>query len=185
MKCPDCQTKNINDANYCKKCCHSFTEEEKEIAYSKTIYGKIEKYKDLYERLTLKKITDDIRFKIFILIIIIGYGIFTALNYELAFRVEESSNYEIQYNKKDNEHYLIVTEEETPLNLYIPNRTKKILLKEWTSDNKLVNETEYTKSDNIKLNVTTSDDYYTVEAIYTDKNSDILKVYVYQTIKEN
>lgn len=180
MKCPDCKTKNIPDANYCYKCCHNFTEQEKENAYNKTIFGLLDKIKAKYEKYTLKRFTDSIQFKIISILFILAIGIYATINYGLEFRVEKSSNYQIQYNKKQDEHYLIVSDDETPLNLYIPSRTKEIVVKEWSNDNELIKENQYSISENITLKVTNPEDYYTIEAIYKSDKTDKLKIYVYK-----
>lgn len=180
MNCPDCKTKNITDANYCKKCCHNFTEKEKETAYKKTLFGFLDMIEEKYNKYTFKDFTDSIKFKIFSILCILGIGIFITINYHLEFRVENSANYHLQYNKELDEYYLIVKEDETPLNLFLPSNTEKLIIKEWSSNNDLIKETEYEKNDNVSLKVTNIEDYYTIEALYKNDKSDKIKMYVYK-----
>lgn len=42
MKCIECKTKNILEANYCKKCHHEFTKKEKKKARSHSLIGILE-----------------------------------------------------------------------------------------------------------------------------------------------
>ncbi len=180
MKCIDCKTKNINDANYCINCCHNFTEKEKKDAHNKTFIGILEKIEKGYNICSLKVITDHIIFKIVSILIILGIGIYSVINNGSELKIEKNPNYEISYNEELKEYYLKVQEQETTLDFYLPNKVNKIIIKHWSKDNKLLEENEYSKQDEIKLSTNINEDYYTVEASYSDTNSDRIKIYLYE-----
>ncbi len=180
MKCIDCKTKNINDANYCTNCCHQFSEKEKQKAHNKTFIGLIENVEKAYNICSFKVITSHILFKIISIVIILGVGIYTVISSGNELRIEQSNNYEISYNQKDNEYYLKVNKPETSLNLYFPNKLNEIVIKHWSKDNQLLEESKYNKEDNIEMNTNTNEDYYTIEAIYSKTNRDTLKLYLYE-----
>ena len=74
VNCSKCGKKNIKKASFCKYCGNEFTKEEKDMASKKGIVYIIKKIKKWYEACTLKVVTDNIFFKIFLLIIFYQYG---------------------------------------------------------------------------------------------------------------
>ena len=46
MLCKKCNTENLLKADYCQSCGNIFTQEEKDAAYEKTIFGKYEKVEE-------------------------------------------------------------------------------------------------------------------------------------------
>ncbi len=180
MKCIDCKTKNINDANYCIKCCHKFTEEEQKKAKKKTIVGIIESIENAYSICTLKVITDHILYKILSILLLLGLGLNIVINNGNSIRIEHNDAYEISYNELKKEYYLKVKEEETNIELYVPNKVKKLTLKHWNKDNKLIEEKEYNDNNSVKASPNKEDDYYTIEAFYNENATEEIVVYLYQ-----
>ena len=57
MICKNCQTKNIKKAQFCRHCGEAFTDEQRQEAYDRTIFGKIEKLEKWKGYVTLDFIT--------------------------------------------------------------------------------------------------------------------------------
>lgn len=180
MKCPDCKTKNINDANYCINCCHKFTESELKLSRSKSLVGlfdKIDKINKVKDYATLKVITGSLAFKILTIVVILLVGAYSIFNKGNNLRIEESKQYQIEYNQKLDEYYLIVKDKETNLNLYIPNKTEKIILKVYDSNNNVISKKEIKRNTNIKLETKNNEEYYIIES--SNDKYDKLKVYLF------
>lgn len=179
MKCIKCTTENINKANYCKKCKYKFSKKEQEIAHSNTIVGKLELIEKAYGVCTLKIITDHILFKVATLMIVLGIGIYFWINNGINLRLLNSDNYEVQYNTEEKEYYLLTDKNKVALNLYVPNRTKKILIIHYDNDNNIIDKSNYNKDDKIVLE-SNQDDYYVLKIKYLNDKTDSLKLYVFK-----
>lgn len=181
MKCIKCTTKNINSANYCKKCGNKFLEEEQKAAKRWTLVWFLEwidKIKSLWK---FSFITDHILFKIGMLLIVLGIGIYSIITNGNKLKILESENYQIQYNTKLSEYYLIVDTNETELNLYIPKETNDVTIKHLNKNNELIEEKIYNEEENIILESNTiEEDYYLVKVDYKEEKSESLKLYIYK-----
>ena len=182
MKCSKCGFENIVKASYCNKCGEKFKDEERKKAYKKTIFGKIETLEKLKAIVTLEKITGNIVFKIISLLIVLGVGLYFLLSMGINTKLLESNDYELFYNKTDNEYYLLVEDDKTSANvsLYRPNRVKKITVNHYDINGNLLEEKEIQKDQIINLN-TFKDDYYVIKSEYSSKNEQSLKVIVYKS----
>lgn len=127
MKCSKCKDINIDKANYCKKYGYHFTENEQKKAHRKTLFGKLEMLEKAYSVCSLKIITDSLIFKIGSLLLMTIIGIMLFTNMENKLRILDSDNYQVQYNTKLDEYYLILYEDETKLNLYKPDNIKNYI----------------------------------------------------------
>lgn len=179
MKCIKCTEENINKANYCKKCAYKFSKKEQEIARSNTFVGKLELLEKAYNVCKLKIITDHILFKIFSILFVLGIGIYIWINNGIDLKLLNSKEYEIQYNIKDEEYYLISTKEKIPLNLYVPNRVENILIIHYSKDNKVLEKLKYNKDDEIILQAH-SEDYYVLRVNYLHNKYNQFKLYVFE-----
>lgn len=184
MKCSKCNTKNIIKASYCKKCGNKFTKEEQDKAYSKTIFGKYELYKKWKKRFNLNFITGSIYFKVFILIVIISFGIYYWYINGINTKILESDYYEIYYSEELGEYYLVVDDDTTEvgLNLYFPNRLEDIEINHYSTDDILIKEIDKNKDDEIVLE-TYNNDYYVITSKYTRDKEEDLKIFVYNKDK--
>ena len=180
MKCHKCKSENILKANYCQKCGEKFTEKEKEEAYKKTVFGKIDVLKKIKDIITLDAITGNIIFRIASLLIVLGIGLYFLLTMGINTKILNSKDYQIFYNKESNEYYLLVDDnkDSIELNLYRPNRTKEMTIYTYDSYDKEKNKTIVSKDDKITLN-TYQDDYNIIESKYSNEKIDNLKIYVY------
>ena len=177
MKCIKCKTKNINKANYCKKCGYHFSKKEQEASRKWSFVWFLEKKDKIMSIIDLSIITDNIFFKIASIVLILGVGVYSILTNGINLKLLESKDYKIQYNTSLSEYYLLVNQEQTNLNLYIPNRTEKLIIKH-LNGNELIEEKEY-NGEEIVLDSNTYDEYYLIEATYDNNNLDRIKLYVY------
>lgn len=186
MKCSKCRCNNIVKANYCKSCKHKFSEEEKERAYSKTIFGKIEFIEKWYSRLTLQAVTGHIAFKVGSILLILFIGLYTLFTMGITTKILDSKDYKIYYNKELKEYYLLVDESllQVDVNLYRPNRLKKLNVLHYDANGKLLEKFSDTEDKNIVLK-TYNEDYYVLESKYANKKTDKIKVIVYKKSYED
>lgn len=178
MKCIKCTEKNINSANYCKKCGYNFSDIERNAARRWSFVWFLEKIDKIKEIFDLSFITDHIVFKIISILVILGIGILNFLDKGVNLKILESSNYKVQYNTEIDEYYLITNNNQINLNLYIPNRTNNLALKHLDKENNIILEKNYQKAEEITLYTNGNDDYYILEAEYKDKTEE-LKLYMY------
>ena len=180
MKCHKCKKENILKANFCQKCGEKFTEKEKKEAYNKTIFGKLDTLKKIKDIVTLDFITGNIIFKITSLIIVLGIGLYFLFTTGINTKILNSKDYQIFYNKKSNEYYLLVNDDKDSIELalYRPNRTKEMTVYTYDiGDNEKTKKT-VSKDDKITLN-TYQDDYHIIKSKYSNKKQENLKVFVY------
>lgn len=179
MKCQKCGEKNISSANYCIKCGNSFSDKKRREYRKKTVVGKLELMEKIYDTCKLKFITDSIAFKVISLIAVLLVGIYFLVNTSNDVKILTGNDYDVQYNSKDKEYYILVNDDEVNLKLYIPNRLKSLELDKMSGNNELLNETKYKEEDSLILNVNDSEEYYLLKAFY-GKDTQNLKIYVYR-----
>lgn len=92
----------------------------------------------------------------------------------------ENDNYSIQYSTKLSEYYLLVEEESTYLDLFVPNRTDELKVKHLDKNDKLIDEKIYDGKEKIVLMSTSEEDYYLIEARYNEDDIDSLKLFIYR-----
>lgn len=98
-----------------------------------------------------------------------------------SFKIKENDNYKVEYNEKLDEYYIYSKKESAALDLYIPNSVDSLIVKRFDGKDNLVISNEYKVTDSIELYGTTSEnDYYILEAKYNEKDSDELKLFMYQ-----
>ena len=181
MKCIKCRTNNVHNANYCKKCAYKFSEEEQKAAEKWTFVGFLKFFEKVKKYVTFDFITGETWFKVGSIIVVLGIGICFAITNGFYLKIEESENYNGNYNRELNEHYLYSEKEETELNLYVPDRAIKLIVKHYDKGDKLLKEEEHDVTDNIVLDSNSDEDYYILEAQYEKNNFDRLKLFIYQT----
>lgn len=180
MKCHKCKFDNIVKASYCHNCGEKFADKEKEEAYNKTIYGKIEKLEKIKDIASLDIITGNIIFKICSLLIVLGIGIYFLFTMGWNTKILNSIDYKLFYNTSDNGYYILVDDniDSVDVSLYRPNRLKKMIINHYDLDNNLVEKREIKKEDKVELNAS-SNDYYIIESKYSNKKQGKIKVVVY------
>lgn len=181
MKCIKCTTKNINSANYCKKCGNKFLEAEQKSAKRWSLVWFLERIDDIKSLWKFSFITDHIAFKIGSILAVLAVGVYSIITNGSNLKILESDDYQIQYNAKLSEYYLLVENSEAELNLYIPKKTEKLTVEHFDKDNKLLGEQTYNEEDNIVLvSNTIEEDYYIIKTMYDENESESLKIYIYR-----
>jgi len=179
MKCIKCLSKNIYKANYCRNCGYQFSSKEQKIAKRKTIIGKIEYLEELYDNFRFKFITDHIVFKILSILIVLGIGIVFIVKYDNNLKLVNSDNYKIQYNKRDNEYYIITNNYEVPLEIYVPESCESLSVTMNDNDNQFITKKNYLLDDDIILETKLDKSYYIIEGKNKNGDVDKLKVYIF------
>lgn len=182
MKCSKCGSKNITKANYCISCGNGFSEEERKKAKKKTVVGVLEFLEEVYSWCNLSKITGHIAFKIVSVLVVLLVGISFVFNNGRSVKILESDHYKIQYNTKDDEYYLLVDEDQTNLELYVPNKVSDLVIKEYDKDNLEISSMKYDPKNKLVLTVNSSDEYYMLVS-KNGKAYEKIKMYVYRTGK--
>lgn len=180
LKCIKCKTDNIRAANFCSNCGNKFIEKEKEVVKKWGIVWILEKIDQLKSAWNFGFITDHIAFKIGSIILVLGIGVYFWLTNGINLKLQESKEYNIQYNKKASEYYLLTEKEQTELNVYVPNRTKKLSIKHIGQDGVELDKKVYQQNDKIILNNNGENDYYLIEAEYGKNNQDKIKLYIFR-----
>lgn len=180
IKCTSCSTKNIDEAKFCRKCGKEFTKEEKEKTKKGIIVSVLSFWDNLMDKISLDFIKSNKIFRIIVLVVIIGFGIFNIVQNGLNMKINKSENYKIQYNNENNEYYIISQAEQTNLSLYVPSRSKKTILKLYDENNKVIEEVTIEEGKQIVVEDTGKGNYYVCEAEYGNNNIDRIKFLVYQ-----
>ncbi len=184
MKCPKCNTKNIIKANYCKKCKYHFTSEEQEKAYNKTVFHFFDIIEEWYNHLTLETITSHILFKIGSVLVVLAIGLYYWFTMGINTRILKSDVYDVYQNKKNKEYYIVLKDnidnvEDIKLNMYIPNRLKKLNINKYDLNNELKEKMDTNNKEELKFKVY-DEDYYIITSVYSNKKSEDLKIYIYR-----
>ena len=189
MKCKLCGYNNVKKANYCEQCGALFTKEEKEKALKKGIDGFLRKLHHYYDTLSFHFITDRLWFKILSLVILIGFCLW--IYYGDFLKIEDSDFYSYQYNTKEKEYYLYITEEyfaqyngKVPLSLYVPKGYDTLYVGLFDENNELLSKEEILKTNEIILETNKKENgYYAISL--NDSLDKPLKVYIYLGSEES
>lgn len=183
MKCIKCRTVNINKANYCKNCGYHFSKKEQEAAKKWSFVWfleKIDKVKSLWK---FSFITDHILFKIASVAIVLGIGIYSCFANGTHLKILKTDEYQLQYNKDLKEYYLLTDNDQTKLNIYIPNQISEISIQQVASNDQIISEATYKKEQDIILVNTEETDYYLIKV--KDSPKENLKIYIYRKDDED
>ena len=163
MICRECKTENRIKANFCTHCGHPFTDAERDAAYAKTIYGRFEKLEALWKTVSLDKITGSSIVKVLSLVAVLVLGGYSVLKNGTQFRPLEHDSYELQYNQKVNEYYLISQQDNIQLQLYLPKQADEVTIVQLNENNELLSTETFSLSEDIIL-LNQSDVLYQIEA---------------------
>ena len=140
MYCKKCWQRNIIKAEYCRGCGEPFTDEQREAAYNKTVFGWIDKFLELKAWTTLDPITGSKWFRIAVLAGIALYALAVLLVNGTHMRIMNSPDYDVQLNTSTGIYTL---ETETPtvaLRLYLPQKVESYDVLTVTTDGQLLEQ---------------------------------------------
>ncbi len=180
MNCEKCKSDLSYGTKYCTVCGEEIPSEMYLAEYDKTVWAKLDRAKDKYDTLLLKKITGNVIFKAVWLIVVLGYFFFTMYGNLNGIRFKDSESYKIQYNEQAGEYYIIPLKEEAMLEIFVPIGTEDI---EFTavSNGEESDRQKFTTKQYKEQGYTVSADKY--DAIYIDairkgKSADKVRVIV-------
>lgn len=177
MKCKTCESDLHYGDKYCNVCGEKVESGAFEEDYSKTIWGKLDRINDKWEKFTLKKIIDHWITKVIILLLVIGWGVFDAYTDFTNIKFLESDVYTIEYNKTVDEYYIRTNEETVNLNLYIPKHAEKITITEYNGEEAISSRDmlpEEYKAEAITVEKNEFD-YLTISSVKNGKVTDTVK----------
>lgn len=152
MNCQSCNKEIPSGADYCNFCGEKITDDVKKENYKKTIWGKFQHYIDIYETLSLSKLTGHWAFKTIVIIALVVATYFGFYGDAWKMKFTETDIYAIQYNIETDEYYILSDVEKFSLGLYIPKTADKIRYKGYL-DGESVFAEEYTPAEcNITVN---------------------------------
>jgi len=177
MICKKCKTKNIIKALFCKNCGNAFSQQERDRAYNRTIFGIIKNFRKLKAYATLSFITSKLWFKALTLVAILLYGFLQVTVTGRQMKIQPSEYYNVQYNTASKEYYITSEYSEIGLNLYLPMEAENISVIKTDLAGNIDNCTNYTSDDNITI---TYDDStkYCVSADFIDGKSQSVQLYL-------
>ena len=179
MKCKKCGYELNYGAKYCNSCGEEIPKSAYIEDYNKTVWGVADKFLDWYDKLTLKKITENIIFKIVILLLVLGIGIFNAYSSYANIRLLKSESYEIEYDRKEDFYYIVTPDAEVTISVYIPKNAEKVIVYGITNDEEIT-QTEFLPDDYTKGIVAKKNEFDSikVDTIKADKVSDSVNLTV-------
>ena len=172
MKCSNCGKENLLSAKYCAGCGSPFTDEERQAAYDKTFYGKLDKIKEAKSWISLNKITSNIVFRILFLAAIIALGILGGNNRGTEMTVLESSQYRVYYNEDTRDYFLATDMDSVSVELYLPGKPEGLTVMTLNSESEMIAEDSYNIGDRIVL-PRDPDKMYIIEGDYEDTTREI------------
>lgn len=128
MICKNCQTKNIQKAQFCSHCGKAFTDEQRQQAYDRTIFGKIEKLEKWKGYITLDFITGHPVFKTLVLVAILVWGLLLGRANGSQMLIMESETYRVQQHATTGEYYVLTEQDRVSVSLYLPRKAESLRL---------------------------------------------------------
>ncbi len=176
MSC--CSTENNYNANYCKACGAAFSQKQKEEALKKTWIGKLNQIEDFIKWINLDKITGHPITKGAVLLVLLGTCVFNLFFKSDEFIIQETHEYQVQYNIEENEYYLFTNLSQINLQLKIKENAETITIQTYR-ENTFIEENTYSFNDSISL-VNEENTAYFINISYPD-DSDQFSVVLYKT----
>ena len=173
MICENCQKKNIIKARFCRHCGRTFTEEQRQKAYDRTIFGKIEKLEKWKSYITLEAITSHPIFKTLVLVAILVWGIFLGRSNGNQMLILENDAYQVQQHAATGEYYILTQAERVSVDLYLPQKAEAVTLQA-VVDGQVVRAQTFTPETPPQLEKGGAE-YYYITADYGKRKSIVIK----------
>lgn len=177
MICKNCQTKNITKAQFCSHCGSAFTDEQRQEAYDRTVFGKIEKLEKWKGYITLDFITGHPIFKTLVLVAILVWGLFLGRANGNQMLILESEAYRVQQHITTGEYYVLTQEDSVSLSLYLPRQAETVVLQA-VVDGQVTQEQSFA-AEEAPLLKSGAAEYYYITANYGN-SAEQIKVYLLQ-----
>lgn len=185
MYCEKCHTKNSKKANYCCKCKHKFTDEEKKRASEQGLVPFLKRMKELVGYYKLDFIFESKIFRALAIVAIIGFGLYNYWMMGSNIKILYSDSYSTQYNEELDAYYIMVDKDayhnngdQVQVYFYIPGRMERLQMNLYEKDGDIIEEKEISRKDDIILKANTNANHYYLLA-NKDDLEDSLKIYVY------
>ena len=174
MKCMKCGYENPTTAEYCHMCGTAFTEQQRQEAYDRTIYGKLDRLENLKGWADLSNITGNIFFRLAVIACLGVMALCNVTRNGTHLSIAESSQYTLSRNGE--EFYVTTYLDTISLITYLPKETETITVQQ--IENGLPKQ-EIVQSPSDPISVAKTDHgYYTIRADYTDEKWEELTVFV-------
>lgn len=180
MICEKCKNSLSYGTKYCSVCGEKVSNELYIAEYDKTVWAKLDKAKDKYDTMLLKKLTGNVIFKTVWLIVVLGYFFFTMYGNLNGIRLKDSETYKVQYNEQEEEYYIIPLKQEASLELFVPIGTENIEFAA-VSNGEETDKQKFTTKQYEEHGYTVTADKYDaiyIDAIRNGKSADKIKVIV-------
>lgn len=177
MICKNCQTKNITKAQFCRHCGEAFTDEQRQAAYDRTVFGKIDKLEKWKGYVTLEAITGHPVFKTVVLVAILIWGLLLGRSNGNAMLILEGDTYRVQQHTTTGDFYVLTEQDSVSVSLYIPRQTESLKLQAIV-DGETVQEQTFAAEEAPRLESGAAD-YYFITADYGD-GTERITVFVVQ-----
>lgn len=177
MICKECGTKNITKAQFCSHCGSAFTDEQRQQAYDRTIFGKIEKLEKWKGYITLDFITGHPIFKTLVLVAILVWGLFLGRANGNQMMILESDAYRVQQHITTGEYYVLTEADSVSVSLYLPRQAESVVLQAIVNGE--VSQEQSFSAEEAPLLESGAAEYYYITANYGG-SAEQIKVYLVQ-----
>lgn len=176
MICKKCNKDNLLKANYCQHCGNQFTQQDKDEAYSGTIFGKFEKLEGYAGYLKpLEFITGSKIFRIATIAVLVLYSVFVSMSGGDNLRIEDGKNYDVMFNTDNRAYYVVSEDYYVDAQLYLPRDTMGVTVSTIDMYGQTVDVSFYEPTDGIVLEAGNGN-RYVIEAS-GKKNHEVIEVY--------
>lgn len=134
MKCTKCNSELNYGAKFCNNCGEEIPENINKEIYDKSVWGYADKFLNWYDKLTLKKVTGNIFFKIAILLIVLGIGLFSSYSSFANIRLLKSDDYSIERDTKTGIYYILTEKDQVNIGMYIPKSAENVVVTGYLND---------------------------------------------------
>jgi len=177
MLCKKCNTENLLKADYCQNCGSKFTQEEKDVAYGKTIYGRFEKLEQYAGYLKpVELIKGNKFFRVGVLVVIVLYSLFMLKIGGNHIRIAESSRYEVLQSKETGAYYIVTDMPSVNAEMHIPRGTENLTVHLVDNYGTVQNTDSYPLDAGISLQA--NENYHYIIQTDSAKGSESIEVYV-------
>ena len=163
MKCSNCNTENMLKAGYCKECGQQFTQQEKDAAYNKTVFGFVDRLENIWGYLSLDFITGSRWFRAAVLVVLAVYAGFVMTANGNKMKIMDSDSYDVTYLTDTKAWCLSTQQESVTVELYIPGKTDTVEVIALNQNNETVFCNTYNVEDAILLS-NTENQHYIIQA---------------------